>query len=74
MTWEFGLDCKLNPWFELTLQTGLSYPKKGADYTAPAAWLSLAPVVSEHKEQDPKELQRFTWYSHFYLQLKTSRK
>lgn len=57
MTWEFGLDGELNPWFELTLRTGLSYPKKGGGYTAPAAWSSLAPVVSEHKEQNPKELQ-----------------
>jgi len=74
MTWEFGLDCKLNPWFELRLQTSLSHPKQEARYTAPAAWSSLAPVVSEHKEQDSAELQRFTWYGHFYLQLKMSRK
>lgn len=72
MTREFGLDCKLKPWFELTLQTGLNYAKKGA---TPAAGSPPAPVVSEHKEQDPEELQRFTWYyRHFYLQLKTSRK
>lgn len=54
MTWEFGLDCKFNPWFEITLQPALRYPKEEAGQTALAAWSSPAPAVSEHREEDLK--------------------